>query len=427
MMNTNREKKAARDLESSDRPVAGTFAERLSKKAWRLDSGELQARARCKTGLEDFGSPPIDPALAILTRSLDTEADLHPLGRFLMKCHLSELLADRLRVARQLKVAIGEPTDTSALPPIFVTGMPRSGSTFLHELLVQDSWLRAPRVWEVMSAASATQPERRRFDLRVWRTALCLWVFRRLAPQADAVYPMRARTPHECVAIQSYTFLSEEFVSTCRIPTYEAFLRSTDLRPAYAWQKRFLQLLETGRPPARWVLKSPDHVRGLDALFSVFPDALIVQTHRDPLDSLRSAIQLTEVLQGLYARPYERNRVAERESQNLAWCVENVIRFREKHPELAQRFVDVNYSELAADPLRIVQRIFRHFDLPLSANSMDRMQKLARSRSAYKGRSTAPTLVEVGLNPPVHRKLFGEYCRQFGIASVPAAANWRQR
>lgn len=425
-MNTNREKKAERDMESSDRPVAGTFAYRLSEKTWRLDSGELQARARRKTGLEDFGSPPIDPALAILTKSLDAEADLHPLGRFLMKCHLNELLAGRLRVARQLKVPIGEPTDTSALPPIFVTGMPRSGSTFLHELLVQDPSLRAPRVWEVMSPASATQPERR-FDSRVWRTGLCLWFFRRLAPQADAVYPMRARTPHECVAIQSYTFLSEEFVSTCRVPTYEAFLRSTDLRPAYEWQKRFLQLLETGRRPARWVLKSPDHVRGLDALFSIFPDALIVQTHRNPLDSLRSAIQLTEVLQGLYARPYDLNRVAERESRNLAWCVERVIRFREKHPELAQRFVDVNYSELAADPLRVVRRIFQQFNLPLSGSTIERMQTLARSRSAYRGRSTAPTLVEVGLNPPVQLKVFGEYCRQFGIASVPAAANWRQR
>ena len=107
--------------------------------------------------------------------------------------------------------------------PIMITGMPRSGSSFLYELLAEDPDNRAPRVWEVMFPIPIGTGVATKVDPRVQRADFALWCFRRLAPRADAVYPMRAWTPHECVAIHSYTFLSEEFVSTCYVPTYETF------------------------------------------------------------------------------------------------------------------------------------------------------------------------------------------------------------
>lgn len=381
-------------------------------KAPRLDSEELSLQARRKTGLENFGDPPLEPALSVLVASLEREANLHRLGRFLMRVHLQDLLATRLRMVARCESA------AKAVPvaPIFIVGMPRSGSTFLHELLAQDQALRAPRVWEVMSPEDALRPDAGWRDSRVWHAAWCLWWFRRLAPRADAVYPMRARTPHECVAIHSYTFLSEEFVSTCHVPTYEDFLRSADLRPVYEWQKQFLGFLQSGRPARRWIMKSPDHVRGLDALFSVFPDALVIHTHRNPLDSLRSSIQLTEVLHKLYGRPRSRDKLAEREAQNLAWSVARMIQFRDEHPELANRFVDVNYSELVSDPTTVVRRLYRCCEMPLSAGTIVSMQSLARNRSVYQGRRTVPAVNELGLDNVEQLRLFGSYCRRFGIS-----------
>lgn len=409
-------------------PSSGeTLGDRLSRKAWRLESQELCAQARRRTGLEDFGEPSIEPALTVLTTSLEDEANLHPLGRLLIRIHLKDILDARLRMAKHYQLQAHALSDQPVRSPIFITGMPRSGSTFLHELLVQDPALRAPRVWEVMSPANSAQPDKGWRDLRVWRAAWSLWWFRRLAPQVDAVYPMRARTPQECIVIHSYTFLSEEFMCTFHLPGYHDFLRSSDLRPAYAWEKRFLQLLQSSRPAAQWVLKSPDHVRGLEALFSVFPDALIVQTHRSPLDSLRSAIQLTEVLQRFYARPPSREWLAETEAKSLAWRMDRLIQFRDQHPELADRFVDVNYSDLTADPLSVVMRIYRHFKMPLSSGTIERMSRLAERRSAYKGRRSAPTLGEVGLNPSAQVRMFSEYCRRFGIPSGSAGATWRPR
>jgi hypothetical protein len=397
-----------------------SFGDRISRKAWRLESQGLRDQATRRTGLNDFGEPAIEPALTILTTSLEDEANLRPLGRLLIRIHLKDILDARLRMAKQYELQAHALSDQPVRSPIFITGMPRSGSTFLHELLVEDTALRAPRVWEVMSPASAAQPDKGWRDLRVWQAAWCLWWFRRLAPQMDAVYPMRARTPQECIVIHSYTLLSEEFLCTFHLPAYHAYLRSSDLRPAYAWEKRFLQFLQSNRPATQWALKSPDHVRGLEALFSVFPDARIVQTHRSPLDSLRSAIHLTEVLQSFYARPPSREWMAETEAKSLVWRMERLIEFRDQHPELANRFVDVNYSDLTADPLAVVRRIYQHFGMPLSSGAIERMSRLAESRSAYKGRRSAPTLSEVGLNSSAQVRMFSEYCRRFGIPSGSA-------
>jgi hypothetical protein len=387
-----------------------------------LDGKELCAEAQRAAGLDDFGDPPLEPALPVLTASLEDEANLHPLGRRLMEIHLRDLLTARLRFVGRFQALGGEASKALVRRPIFIIGMPRSGSTFLHELLALDPGLRAPRVWEVMSPANAAERDRGWRDLRVWKAAACLWCFRKLAPQADAVYPMRARTPHECVAVHSHTFLSEEFISTCYVPTYEKFLRSADLRPVYAWQKQFLQLLQSGRPATRWVLKSPDHVRGLEALFSVFPDAMVIQTHRNPVDSLRSSVQLTRVLRQLYGRPQSREELAEQEGKNLAWSVARFIEFRDDHPEFAERFLDVNYADLICDPLAIVRQIYRHCELPFSFETLSRVEKLTRHRSTYKWHSKVSQRAEVTVGSPGQLKLFRDYCRRFGISISSADA-----
>jgi len=369
------------------------------RRLWPFDVEALCAKARRTTGLEDFGAPPIEQALSVLADSLEREATLHQVGRFLMRMHLLDLLKTRLRLVDAWKRQSQEDVESSPIArPIFITGMPRSGSTFLHELLAADPALRAPRVWEVMFPVTANEPDRGWRDRRVWNAATCLWWFRRLSPGADAAYPMRARTPHECVAIHSYTLMSEEFVSSCRVPAYEAFLRSSDLVPVYQWKRRFLQYLQQNKRVMRWVLKAPDHVYALEALFSVFPDAVVIQTHRDPLQVLKSSIHLNWVLRGLYGRPEDPIQLAEREARVLAGMTDRLIRFRAARPELAERFVDVNYGELTADPLAVINRIYGRFDLTLTPEAAGRIRRLALRRSRYRGRRSIPSFADIGLD-----------------------------
>jgi hypothetical protein len=394
-----------------------SLAHTASRWLWQLNEEKLCMEAQRRTGLADFGDPPLQPALSILLKSLEHEADLHPLGRMLMWIHLRDLLETRLRLAGAW-IGKREALEARAIEkPVFVVGTPRSGSTFLHELLAEDPHHRAPRVWEVMFPVAASRGGERDRKRRVRKAETCLWWFRRLAPQADSVYPMRALTPHECVAIHSYTFLSEEFVSTCRIPAYEAFLKSADLNPAYLWQRKFLQHLDLDCPARRWVLKSPDHVCGLEGLFAVFPDAQIVQTHRNPLEVLKSSADLTRVLRGLYGPRGDLEETRAQEAKTLAERTERFLQFRDLHPELTDRFVDVNYPGLVADPLATVRRIYEQLDTNLPEAVAERMRCLALNRSRYRGRRASSEPGGLKLKSSAETGVFDRYCSRFGLYS----------
>src|SRR6516225_523488 len=360
-----------------------TLGHDISRKLWLLKSNSLCAEARRRTRLEDFGDPPIEPALTILVNSLETEADLHPHGRLLMRVHLQELLETRLRLTQAWNEWSEVPEASVIERPVFITGIPRSGSTFLHELLAEDPQNRAPRVWEVMFPIPTGNKPAGKVDPRVRKAEACLWWFRRLAPEADSVYPLRAWTPHECVAIHSYTLFSEEFISTCHVPTYEAFLHAADLGPTYHWQRRFLQYLQMGSPSRRWVLKSPDHIYSLDKLLTAFPDAVIIQTHRNPVEVVKSQIRLTKVLEAMFARPRESEQLAMSEARKIEQMLGYITRFRDAYPNVAKQFIDVTYRELVSDPLAVVQRIYERLDIRLSEVATKRIRRLASTRSRY--------------------------------------------
>ena len=396
-----------------------TLCDAAGRRFWTLSSINLCAGARRRTNLKNFGDSEIESRLATLTTSIEREANLHLLGRFLTRMHLRDLLETRLRL-----VDLWSHSTTSNREhidaPIFITGMPRSGSTFLHELLIQDRVHRAPLVWEVMFPFPLREERKNDVRQRIKKTAARLWWFRRIVPRADSVHPMRATTPHECVAIHSYTLLSQEFPTTYRIPSYERFLNAASLIPAYQWQKRFLQHLQTQRRTRRWVLKAPDHVFSLDALFAVFPDAMIIQMHRSPVEVLKSSIRLTETLRQMFARPgpEKKDQAALREAQLIAEGMDRITRFRDSHPELASRFLDVNYRELVRDPVGTVQRLYRRLDRSLTNGTTERVRTLAFNRSRYSCRQTNPSLTEIGLDTRVEARRFEHYCARFGIQQV---------
>jgi Sulfotransferase family len=385
--------------------VCRSLGDILSRQFWPLHAEALCAEARQRTGLADFGDPPLEPALSTLVNSLELQADLHPLGRFLMRIHLRGLLETRLRLTQAWREH-REAMDTSLVQrPVFITGMPRSGSTFLHELMAEDPENRTPRVWEVMFPIPTRKNVRSRVDPRIRKAEACLWWFRRLAPLADGMYPIRAATPHECVGIHSYTMLSQEFVLTCRIPAYEAFLREGNLGPAYAWQKRFLQYLQLSGRHKNWILKSPEHVYGLDHLLSVFPDAVVIQTHRNPLEVLRSSLQLNEMLEGVFAYPADRAQTEIREARSLIESMESIRSFRKAHPEFSGRFIDVHYDDLVSDPLETVRHIYHRLNWHLVEPASERIKRLAATRSRYKRRHRRPMLADLGIDKVFERQL----------------------
>ena len=400
---------------NSARAVPKTFSmkcgDAISRKLWPLDAEALCSAARRRAGFADFGDPDVESRLSILVKSLEEEAELRPRGRLLAWLHLCDLLETRLQLERLWRKSANarrEPIER----PIFITGMPRSGSTFLHELLAQDAGNRAPLVWEVMSPLPGGMQR------RILSTAACLWWFRRIAPEADSVHPIRATMPHECVAIHSYTLLSREFITTFRVPAYEKFLERSDFTAAYAWQKKFMLYLQSGCTQKRWILKAPDHVYNLESLLRVFPDAIVIQTHRNPLEVLESSSRLTEIVHRVFAHPQNRWELGIREARILAEGMNRITQFRQGHPELAPRFFDVNYNELVSHPVETVRRVYRQLELPLTHTTLERIRRLASSRSRYGRRRGRPTLLDFGLSLELETRRFAPYCSRFGIGPL---------
>lgn len=177
-----------------------------------------------------------------------------------------------------------------------------------------------------------------------------------------------------------------------------------------------MQHLEPDAKETRWMLKAPDHVRALDTIFQLFPDAVVFQMHRNPLDALASLIQLSDVLQRMFAWPRPRAELCQYEAGVLAESMELITRFRDAHPELAGRFVDIQHRQLIADPIGTVRRIYSRLGLSLKASAARNMERLVARRQRYGSGEYRATLADLGLDSVEEASRFSSYSSRFGIA-----------
>jgi LPS sulfotransferase NodH len=373
-----------------------------------LNPAHLYSVAQKQTGLWDFGDPQISTRLTVLTASIEREANLHRTGRFLLKNYLLQLLKSRLVLEQTWKDL--EPARNGTIKaPIFITGIPRSGSTFLHELLAADPANRVLSAWEIL------EPVGRHPAVRRWKTAMSLWMFRRLTRGADAVHPLRANSPHECVSLHSYTLLSREFGTMLRVPAYDGFLDQIDFTPAYVWQKRFMQRAHFNGH-ARWVLKAPDHAYSLDALFKVFPDAIIIQTHRAPMEVIKSATRLAYVVRKPFSDALDLEQIAQAETEALQRKISRIMDFREARPELADRFIDVTYHKLTAEPVKMIEHIYEQLNYPFSKHARCEVEQLAMRSGRYPQEGLTCQLRNTRTDERADTGQFAVYAKQFGVS-----------
>jgi hypothetical protein len=395
-----------------------SFWDSVKRKLAPLDPYDLIAAAVRRTHLDDFGDPPCGDALRILVNACNTEAGLNLFGRLAAGQHLLDLLETRLKLVdywRRTQEISEQPIDK----PFFITGMPRSGSTFLHDLLAQDPGNRVPLTWEVMFPLPAPTREGIESDPRIRRAENRLRWLLRTRPSLVKAHPICARLPQECVAIMSYSFQSDEFLCTFRIPSYETWLRARDLGPAYAFHRRFLQHLQWLCPGERWVLKAPDHVHALPALFDIYPDARMIFLHRDPMKVLGSVASLTKMLLGAFGNHVDLCQVGTDEARILSDKAVKIMEFHDRHASLADRCMDVRYLDVVRDPLEIVRRIYDNFGLTLSTDAESRMRAFIADERR-KGRAKhVYRLADFGLDPCREEPRFSAYCERFAIEREP--------
>jgi hypothetical protein len=373
----------------------------------------LLAAARAETKLADFGPEGFRAGLRTLLQSLETEAELTTVGRMMARGQILNLLTNRLQLTHHRK-RHPEIADEPIRRPLFVLGLPRTGTTILYGLLAQDPAVRSPLAWEVSlpcpppeAASYASDPRIRRADEQFARLA-------QLAPGFDAIHPIGSKLPQECVAIFAHEFKSVQFEAAFDVPSYQNWLETQDMRATYRFHREFLQHLQSRCPGERWVLKSPGHLPFVDTLLGEYPDAMIVQTHRDPVEVIGSVSSLECILRGAASDAIDPHAIGAQQVDLWSRQIARGMQAR-RNAGREERFFDVQFREFLADPFECVKKIYAHFSLPFSNEVEARMRSFYRDNARDKHGVHRYRLSDFGIDRDEAARHFAEYYDAFQI------------
>lgn len=382
-----------------------------------LTEAAVKAEATRRTGLADFGDEAdyLD-GLRRLLDSLVREARLHAIGRMIAFEDIVRHLTNRLTVTADIE-RHPEILDVEIVRPLFVVGLPRTGSTTLHDLLAQDPTNRVPMTWEchrmsppAEAATYDTDPRIAESQAHIDRTSGAL------IPEFKAIHPMGAKLAQECVMLNAFDFTSVIFANQYRIPSYQRWVESTDLRSVYRTHRRQLQYMQWRNPRERWALKSVGHLWGLGALFDVYPDAQVVMTHRDPRRLIASHASLVSMACSMGSDRVDRREVGAFWSESWEDAMRKGIAFRESGRVAPERFFDMHFADLVPDPIAMVRRIYDHFAIELRPEAERRMRRFLEEQAHDKHGKHTYRLADFGLDEARERERFRFYQEYYRVA-----------
>ncbi|MBN1345370.1 MAG: sulfotransferase [Phycisphaerae bacterium] len=412
---------AGRTFENHYRPLSvrlyNGVARQLERIGWGLNGmteESILAAARRRTGLAEFQDDDFRVPLRLLIQSFLDDGRLHPFGRMMMRRRLVEFASNRLRIDDNLR-RHPEILDEPIRRPLFITGLPRTGTTLLQNLLSLDPASRPLLTWEAFWPSPPTEAGGRRLEPRIKRARALINLTYWLAPRFPVIHPLDPEGPDECVSLTFNTFVSQAFPMMANLTSYEEWLGGLTLdqwTTAYGYYKRQLQLLQWQRNAEHWILKSPMHLAALDALLTVFPDACIVQTHRDPVKAVPSLCSLAATVRAIATNELNPTEIGPKIAATWAAIVEHAGDVRDAAPT---HFLDVHYDELIGDPVATAHRIYDHFGYRRSRRMDTAMQDWLARDADKKRTSHRYDLEQFGLDRPTIERLFNGYYQRYGL------------
>ncbi len=402
--------------------VGARVAERPARSLLRLDATHLLDVARRRAGVDEVEDTSFLEGLHRLVDALESEARLNLMGRVAVREDIIRLLANRFRVERDRRRDAAIAAE-DIRRPIFITGMPRSGSTLLHGLLAQDPANRVPRTWEMLNPSPAPQRATYDHDPRIAKVERELRWFQRLTPEFRVIHDVGARMPEECVIIIAHSFIGSQFASMYDVPSYSRWCDTQDARPRYELHRRFLQHLQHHCRGERWVLKAPVHLPNLGALLSVYPDARVIMTHREPLEVLASECSLHATLRLSFTDAIDPRRIGREVTEGMTDEIRRGLEARDVGGAAPEQFLDLVYADFATDPIAHVRRIYTRFGMELAPAVEARMQRFLAETPKEKYGAHRYTLAQFGLDPEEERERYRTYRDRFlGKSRLAASA-----
>jgi hypothetical protein len=386
----------------------------------RFERDQLVSTACETTGLDDLGPPTWQEGLDLLLDGFAAEADLNDIGVAMVEAEVVGYLTNRLAILEWRRthpaIASGE-----IRRPIVIIGQPRTGTTILYDLLAQDPANRAPLSWEVDRPCPPPMPESYDTDPRIAEVQAVTDMAEVIIPGFTAFHPIGARLAQECVRMTAGDFRSMIFPIQYHLPTYNRWLlHEADLAPAYRWHRQYLQHLQSEHMADRWLLKSPAHLWHLGALMAEYPDAVVIQTHRDPLKVIASISALAAHLRRMASDNPTIAEAALQYADDIFVGLDRSMAARRDGTLAPDQVVDVQFTEFVADPFTTIAAIYDALGIELTADAEKRMRAFLDTHPGDGGGGgTRYTFADTGLDAGALRERSRPYEEHFGVRPEP--------
>lgn len=358
----------------------------------KLEKDDLIRSARKSTGLKDLGKDFWDEPLEQLIQSINEEANLHPIGRFITKQRLVNLLSTRLMAERWFSKK-PEILDQPLYPVFMIAGLQRTGTTKLQRLLAADPDTRSLLSWEALNPA----PPVRGKDKRIAFAKTSEKALKYMAPGFFAIHPVEHQAQEEDILLLDVSFLSTTPEATMHVPSYAAWLEKTDQTTAYSYGAKLLKLLQWQRPGKYWVLKSPHHLEFLDVIDKTYGDVNFLWTHRDLEACIPSFLSMLAHGQAIFSDQVNIDEIKKHWMDKTRYMLEKAMKFRRSLTD-PDKFIDIQYDEFIADPIKILKDIYLRTGRPMDQNLVDQLTLVDKKNTKGKYGAHKYSLNDFGIS-----------------------------
>ncbi len=300
--------------------------------------------------------------------------------------------------------------------PIFIAGLPRTGTTLLYNLLAQDPNHRVPLGWEVVFPDPPPQPDSYHSDPRIEITRKRFAKVDTIIPNLQAIHPVDALLPEECSTITAREFQSRNYSYTFDIPSYYHWYVNRSQIDVYQAHRRYLQHLQFHYKRNRWLLKAPQHLPFIGDLFNVYGDAQLIQTHRNPCQVIPSMASLIYHMRAATSVSVDAAEIGQEKLDRWTWALDRALKTRDAMPEKTKQICDVRFADLMNDPLKEIEKIYDYFSWPLDNNLRGQMAGFIQNNPRDKRGTHSYTLEMFHLTQKQVKQRFSSYIERYKLA-----------